>query len=151
MECFKCGKQTDNPKFCSRSCSASYTNKMSPKRKKKQHFCKYCGIPVDGRKTTCPEHNINNIDWSIITLRELTDKRSYQKNGRIRELARFKFKNKELKCLICGYNTHVEICHKKSISSFSSDTPISVINSDDNLVCLCPNHHWEFDNGIISL
>jgi predicted restriction endonuclease len=54
-------------------------------------------------------------------------------------------------CEVCGYNTHVEVCHIKSVSSFSDDTLITEINSIDNLVGLCPNHHWEFDNGKIKL
>jgi hypothetical protein len=25
------------------------------------------------------------------------------------------------------------------------------VNSLDNLVGLCPNHHWEFDHGLLQL
>jgi predicted restriction endonuclease len=57
----------------------------------------------------------------------------------------------EKKCAICGYSTHVEICHIKSVSSFDESARLSDINSIDNLVYLCPNHHYEFDNGIIKL
>ena len=32
------------------------------------------------------------------------------------------------------------------MSSFNSDALISEINSIDNLIALCPTHHWEFDN-----
>ena len=31
---------------------------------------------------------------------------------------------------------------------FSEDTPVSVINTPDNLRWLCPNCHWELDNGL---
>jgi hypothetical protein len=46
---------------------------------------------------------------------------------------------------------HVEVCHIKSVSAFSDDDIIRDINSVENLVGLCPNHHWEFDNGKIDI
>ena len=49
------------------------------------------------------------------------------------------------KCSVCGYDKHVELAHKKSIGSFSKDSKLSEINSLENLVYLCPNHHWELD------
>jgi 5-methylcytosine-specific restriction endonuclease McrA len=65
----------------------------------------------------------------------------------IRALARYH--NKELvakPCNNCGYDKHVEICHIKPISEFDVNTKIKEVNSPDNLVQLCPNCHWEFDN-----
>ncbi len=55
------------------------------------------------------------------------------------------------KCAICGYTNHVEVAHIQAVSKFSDDTPISLINSITNLIGLCPNHHWEYDNGILNL
>lgn len=37
MKCLNCNKETNNPKFCSSSCSASYNNR---KRKKIEEVCK---------------------------------------------------------------------------------------------------------------
>lgn len=54
-------------------------------------------------------------------------------------------------CSICGYDKHYEVCHIKAVSDFSDDTPIPEINSISNLIALCPNHHWEFDNGILHI
>jgi predicted restriction endonuclease len=54
-------------------------------------------------------------------------------------------------CSICGYSRHVEVSHKRAISSFPLDTPVSVVNSRDNIWPLCPNHHLEFDNGVLGL
>ena len=54
-------------------------------------------------------------------------------------------------CKICGYTNHVEVCHLKSVADFSSDTLVAEINHQDNLVYLCPNHHWEFDNGLLDV
>lgn len=45
----------------------------------------------------------------------------------------------------------MEICHIKPISEFSDDTLIAIINHPDNIVILCPNCHWEFDNGLLKI
>lgn len=56
------------------------------------------------------------------------------------------------KCQKCSYSIHVELCHIKSISSFTDDSvKLIEINGEDNLLVLCKNHHWEFDNGILKL
>lgn len=63
----------------------------------------------------------------------------------------FKSKNKELECLICGYDKHVEIAHIKPVSEFDDNSIISEINDINNLIALCPNHHWEYDNGFLKI
>jgi hypothetical protein len=44
MKCVNCSKETNNPKFCCRSCSASFTNRTHPKRRKQPRIlqCKHC-------------------------------------------------------------------------------------------------------------
>lgn len=59
--------------------------------------------------------------------------------------------NKNPKCKICGYDKHIEVAHIKAVSEFSDDTLISEINDINNLVGLCPNHHWEYDHGLLKL
>ena len=34
---------------------------------------------------------------------------------------------------------------------FDKDTTLNEINDINNLMALCRNCHWEFDNGLISL
>ena len=58
---------------------------------------------------------------------------------------------KPYECAICGYNKHVEIAHIKAVSDFDDDALVSEINHPDNLIGLCPNHHWEYDNGLLKL
>jgi predicted restriction endonuclease len=55
------------------------------------------------------------------------------------------------KCVVCGYNLHVEVAHKKAVSEYDDHITIKEINSIENLIGLCPNHHWEYDNGLITL
>ena len=89
------------------------------------------------------------------TKNELLSKRKNYQSYRsaIRKLAERIYKNsdKELKCAICGYDKHVEIAHIKSVSEFDGHSTIAEINSIDNLIALCPNHHWEYDNGILKI
>ena len=150
--CLECGKETTNPKFCSRSCSARYNNK---KRKKIQKFCIICGALVgegtECRKKYCDECRPNNVDWDNMTLGELKQKRKYQVHSRIRDLARKKVIDlpRFQKCSECGYTNHIEVCHIKAISEYSDDTTLQVINNINNLVGLCPNHHWELDHNIL--
>lgn len=153
MNCLSCGKETNNPKFCSKSCATTFNNRLYPRRNKATKYCKHCGIPVTGRKTVCEGCNRNNSDWSQRTLGELQSIRRYQISSRIRALARYAYmKSSRPKiCQNCGYDKHIEVCHIKAIDSFSMDTKISEINSMDNLVALCPNCHWEFDHDLLSL
>lgn len=145
--------QTKKKKFCSHSCAAIYNNR----NRKKNHYtnCIKCGkeFPKNGRKKLCNECNSQIIDWSNITLKEVKNKRSYQGHSRIRDLARKLYFNSNLpkKCLVCNYDFHIEICHIKPIKDFADNTKITDINNLDNLVALCPNHHWELDNGLLNI
>ena len=38
-----------------------------------------------------------------------------------------------------------------AVSDFDDSALISEINSKDNLIALCPNHHWEYDHGLLKL
>ena len=152
-KCLNCGKITKNPKYCSRSCAATHTNKTQPKRKKVKHYCTTCGVFLKTRRKFCKEHNPLNKDWSKITYGEVAGNAKYQKNSAIRNLARTTYDNsgKNKACKICRYETHIHVCHIKEISSFPEDTPVATINDISNLVALCPNHHWELDNGLLNL
>lgn len=150
--CDHCGQPTENPRFCSRSCSATVVNKESPKRGKIKK-CKTCSVLILSNHTFCkscwPDRTRN--DWSLKTLADLQHKAKYQISAQVRILARqiYKKSKKPRQCFICGYNNHIEICHIKAIKDFDLLTAISIINDIDNLIALCPNHHWELDNGLI--
>jgi hypothetical protein len=148
-----CGKETTNPKYCCKSCAAIVNNAIFPKKTRKPHYCKYCGAEIFGRTTVCGDCNPSKVDWSKITYDQISSRPAYQKNSRIRTLARklYQNSNKPQKCMMCGYDKHFHVCHIKPISSFPGHTAISTINDLDNLVALCPNHHWEFDHNILTL
>lgn len=148
-KCNHCQEETNNPKYCSKSCAAKENNKV-PKRKRKEYYCKNCNIPIKYRRTVCDDCNPLLVDWSRITLGETQGRRKYQQNSRIRNLARRQYNGPKL-CYCCGYDKHYEICHIKPISSFELTATIAEINDDSNLIALCPNCHWELDNGLLDL
>jgi len=153
--CLHCNSETKNAKFCSRSCANSYNNKKFPKRKP-EHQCLDCGKPITRRRSRCKEHYalwLENTKAKDITLKEAIYENHHRSSafslvrGRARQVAKNLKIDKE--CKLCGYNRHVEIAHINPISSFSESVLLSEINSPDNLVGLCPNCHWEFDNGLV--
>lgn len=152
--CFYCSIPTKNAKFCSRSCSASYSNKANPKRKPEGN-CKICKVPIKSSRTYCSVcfKSEKLVDWSKVTYCEVKGSRKYQKNSRIRDLARNLYlkSDKPQFCANCGYSKHFEVCHIKAISDHSDSTYVSDINNLNNLIALCPNCHWELDYGRLSI
>jgi len=149
--CDCCGNLTKNPRFCSRSCSTKVTNKESQKRFMTKQ-CQLCFKNIPSSKKFCAEHTpkIFHLDK---TLNDFKIKAKYQLFAHIRNLARkiYRTSQKPRECFVCKYNKHIEICHIKPISSYDPNTKLSIVNDINNLIALCPNHHWELDNGIISI
>lgn len=84
----------------------------------------------------------------------LNDRKNYQSyRSAIRKLAEaiYKSSGKPCCCAKCGYSNHIEIAHIRAVSDFEDSATIAEINSIDNLIALCPNHHWEYDHGILQL
>ena len=150
--CLLCGKPTKNPKFCSRSCATTFNNKLYPKRTL-EGKCVLCNTPIRKDYTYCDSCNPYKIEWSKITLGELQRRRKYQKSSQVREHSRrvYNSSDRPKMCCHCGYTKHYEVCHIKPIADFDDETLITVVNSIDNLIGLCPNCHWEFDNGLLTL
>lgn len=160
--CPNCLKETKNPKFCSQKCAAIYNNKngkIGRKRIIHTSICARCNSITSSRRLLCDfcrkqiktnDNTFKNADQ--VTKKDVSSKNT-QKYDRIRKASRVLAKDNGLlkKCYICGYDKHVECCHKKPISSFSNDTLISVINNVNNLVGLCRNHHWELDHNLLVL
>lgn len=155
MNCLHCNTPTDNPRFCTRSCAASYNNTKFPKRKSTvsktctrceerdkrpaSQFCQPCRWEVDSERiasmTLSESLNTSGTPASIY--------------NNIRHHARKVALKLTTSCVICSYDKIVNVCHVKGISSFPLETKVSEINSLDNLTVLCPNHHWELDHDLL--
>lgn len=135
--------------FCSKRCSSIINNKKRKNNKivlnKKCIRCDEL-ITEKGRRKLCVIC-INIPKYQ--TLKECI----YSKGTRsgYYSYVRYHSRNKLLKirkclCEYCGYDKFSECCHIKAISDFDMNTKIEEINDSENLLFLCPNHHWEFEH-----
>lgn len=155
--CINCNQKTDNPKFCSRSCSAQYTNKQRGKDSYRQPegSCRTCGVGIITRKTWCDACQPATKKKTLGEYRERTSvqgKHPSWVHSHVRQFCRSWNKDLITKpCANCGYDKHVELCHIKAVSSFPDSALLEEVNHPDNVIQLCRNCHWEFDNGILNL
>lgn len=152
--CTTCDVLTSNPKFCSKSCAAKFNNK-TPKRKITR-LCTRCDQTVlSYRHSLCGDHweFYKKNQYQNKTIGEYREKLSVKgKPGswthvHIRSFARSWHKDlASSPCAHCGYSKHVEIAHIRAVTSFPDTALLSEVNALSNLLPLCPNCHWEFDN-----
>ena len=150
-------KDRKERKFCSRSCGISVNNRLYPKVKY-THFCKLCKCRVSQRAKICKpcfkkvyydklveEHGEKKL--KEVRLTHLGT--AYQWNS-IRDWAKRLMVVWQVPkiCSKCQWSYHVEVSHKKSISSFSLEARVKEVNSSENLEYLCPNCHWLFENNV---
>ena len=150
--CLHCGAETANSKYCSRSCANSVNGRLFPSRKRIVRSCKHCGTTLLTRRTTCNSCNPGLVNWQVVPLHQLRAKALQQYAAQIRSLARAAYRksSRPEACAVCGYAVHYEVCHIKAISEFIPTDFVADVNELNNLVALCPNHHWEFDHGLLS-
>lgn len=104
---------------------------------------KYCSVECYSTKT----------DISLWTIQKVRESAQYQTSARLRDEARKAYfqQGGEYKCLHCGYDLHINVCHIKDLHQFSQDTLVRDTCGIENLVALCKNHHWEFDHGFLEV
>ena len=139
--------------YCSSACAASVNNCAAVKRKRRKS-CRRCGSLILSNVTYCAlcypaKHYLTGKTLAAA----VGNRKDANRYTGIRGNARKAFfaSDRPKCCAVCGYDKHIEVCHVRDISEFPMDTLISVVNSLDNLVALCPNHHWEFDHGYLVL
>ena len=165
MNCLKCNKETKT-KFCSKRCSVSYNNKKSPRRQVVDRICTRCGLNLGKDRNKRSYRTICNscykqdprVKNKILTETkgELRGPGNAVFGGRyatIRQHSRKSYIKSGLpmQCYVCLYDRHVDVCHIRDIKDFPETSLVSEINDISNLVALCKNHHWEFDNGYLKL
>lgn len=150
--------------YCSRKCSCidrnteRWSNYLNIHERSR---CEICSKSRDYRS----KHSLCRLCYTKMsreknenkTIADIKAKYNLKSNGRwfsseIRHFARWWNKDMlDIPCQKCSYNKHVELAHIKSISSFSDDTKLKIVNDRKNLLSLCPNCHWEFDEGLFDL
>lgn len=160
-------KQSKSGKFfCNHSCTAIYLNREGLVTKRSpQGQCKECDTKIRKSRKYCEMHrrtfrSLQAPQLQKITLGELKERYAPDSvrttNGwvsaKIRDFCRTWNKVlKNMPCQKCGYSAHVEYCHIKPIRDFKEGATLGEINDRSNVLKLCPNHHWEFDNGRLHL
>lgn len=148
-------------KYCSSSCAAKINNHK--RFNYKIRTCPKCGKYKCVPALICRDCK-KKEDFKRRSSRMLRDieRKGYQGSQRWTEVRSHARRVMELfkiekKCSKCNWIYHLEVCHKKSISDFSLDILLSVVNDISNLMYLCPNHHWlhdflpdEFNNNGVS-
>lgn len=201
--CLNCGEpilapygknlnETKNKKFCSKSCSAKYSNSRRISHSGWVGISKTDSISDDNLLKIFNESNsivefkkginykgslsktghiakrleslgvcLDDIDASktatlkreSMTKGELFAKRKTWQSARgsIQRWAQQQYEksDKPKYCLICNY-PYYEIAHITAVSDFPDCATISEINSIDNLIALCRNHHYEYDNDLLT-
>ena len=171
IKCNYCGKEAEKdhwnirkhkPSYCNNKCSNAKTNSKwdnyIPQSERK--ICEKCGQRRDYRNKNNLCQKCLNIEIRLKILEtpigELRKKHKlkigkwYSSELRI-HCRNHNYELTKLPCQVCGYDKHVELCHIKPISSFTDEITIGEINDPTNILVLCPNHHWEFDNQLIIL
>lgn len=128
-------------KFCNHTCAAKFNNKKFIKRIKKEKIKKSKPIQFEFLFNT--------------SIKDIFKRYKAWQNARstIQKHARCTFQksDKQKSCVVCGYLNHYEVCHIIAVKDFDKNKTLIELNHIDNLVALCPNHHWEFDNGKLKI
>lgn len=174
VKCEQCGKEktiklseynTSTTKifFCSRSCSATYYNKVKPKRLPTGVcVCPECGGKKDRTSKLCKKcsdknkRSIGNYELGYYIGYGDKPKMSSHKCTHIRKDAKRVLEESgvEKVCAYCKdhqYDSILEVHHLIGVLEHDPHTLIKNINSVSNLVWLCPNHHAMLEKGLISL
>lgn len=154
-KCQNCNKETTNPKFCSKSCSATYNNKIHIKRQRTKK-CKVCDILISSDRTFC-----NKECYS----KGRSKRRSLKPKGYPRlKSFRTKIKYESVqykggKCAICNYNKCIKALEFHHLDPTQKDFSISSISKSfesikkelDKCILLCANCHREVHAGILDI
>lgn len=162
--------ETRTKKFCNRSCAGRFNRNRGGTGKVVERTCAYCETPFTARRLpnsslstakhcdTCLENELAGIrghpKLTDRTKQEIFESAQNWQSARSQirgHAARvFAASNPSPACF-CGYAAYVEACHRIPVSDFPPTATIGEINHPNNLVGLCPNHHWELDHGLLKL
>lgn len=135
----KCGKETDNPRFCGHSCAASYNNhkRAALRRSANRKRCGWCESELaDQRKVYCDSNCFNEHRTSKVLEKFLSDNGSQPAQLRS-TVRRYVLDRQNGVCARCG----APPVHNALPLTFVLDHVDGNHNNNrpDNLRLLCPN------------
>lgn len=141
-KCVNCGKDTTNPSFCSRSCSATHNNRINPKRKRKRVICQCltCSKEFLGHRHSakfCCRHCDNEHKRKEADKKVLLNK-GFASNAVNNTIRSFLIRQNGNHCMLCGMNA--SNWHGKPLTLIVDHIDgKSKNNSLDNVRLVCPN------------
>ena len=87
--CLGCGNSTKNPRFCTRSCAASYNNTATPKRQKK-NICATCKTIILSNRKYCSPHCNPRLLTQFSSEEKIKRTKAMHKEATLRYLAKRK-------------------------------------------------------------
>lgn len=146
--------------FCSSTCAVTYSNaRPGRKYKPRTKVCAACGDLICKNRSYCRECiqlGRHLRGGAAITSRTMAEINKYDGANKYSSVRYHAIKVASVIPDVCAapgceYTNHVEVCHKKPISAFPDTAYVSEVNDINNLVKLCPNHHWDFDHGLLKV
>ncbi len=135
MICIVCNGETNNPKFCSRSCSATFNNKKYPKRILASKNCLWCNAKIAGYRTYCNQECYGKFKFDRETIPRI-------ERGEVTQHITLKKYLSELFGYICVKCNNTGIHNGDSlVLQLDHIDGNSDHNLPSNLRLLCPNCH----------
>lgn len=137
-QCTTCNKETINPKYCSRSCAATFNNSLKPKRKRKPRgFCLQCSKELIRSQPKNPNHG----KYCSVKCARKYERCSRVKSGEAGIRALKTHMQIELSMSSCSICTIAEWNNKQIVLELDHIDGNPENNSLINLRLLCPNCH----------
>lgn len=161
MNCTNCKNETDNPKFCSSSCSAIYSNARRPRKRGYKNSCAMCPtkVPYNNKyckkcRALCKKHGTKKVmhgkqSRCNICVNEQQNKYRSGKIKRLKEMAGGE-------CQICHYSRsfwalsfhHIDESTKEFALSSKNKSMDKMIEEASKCLLVCANCHAEIHEGV---
>lgn len=141
MLCLNCKSETKNPKFCSRSCSATYNNIRYPKRFL-ENSCKICSKKITSARSYCDACWQDNSAKSKYKISSWLSKdwRGGTDSGLSQIVRKYLLEKSNYSCSKCGFNiNHPD--DGRTILEINHIDGDGLNHSPENLEVVCPNCH----------
>ena len=133
MKCINCSCVTENPKFCNRSCAASYNNKIT--KPKSKGLCFGCGSSVPHNRKYCSNKCQGEKTRALINEQILRGEKVQHQ-----QIRRYLIETYGTECMLCGWAKENVVTKRVPIELDHIDGNSSN-NELSNLRLLCPNCH----------
>jgi len=133
MKCLNCNIKTNNPRFCNRSCAASYNNKIT--KPKEKIGCLNCGVLLARGRKYCSNQCQAEKTKALINEQILRGEKVQHQ-----QIRRYLIETHGAKCMMCGWAKENVVTKRVPIELDHIDGNSSN-NNLNNLRLLCPNCH----------